>query len=414
MQDNEKKPALRFKGFTDPWEQRKLGEIAKEVVRNDPASDAPIMMITAGNGFIEQSDRYAFNNAGESLKKYILLERGELAYNHGASKLRPYGSCFALTTVEKARIPFVYHCFSVEKSNPEFLSIELNGANVENQLRKIVSSGARMDGLLNIAYSEYTEVTVQLPKKEEQDWIAKFFKHLDTLITLHQRKYEKLVNIKKSMLDKMFPQNGVSVPEIRFKGFTDPWEQRKLSELTSMHARIGWQNLRTSEFLDSGDYMLITGTDFDDGTVNYSTCHFVERERYEQDKNIQIRNGSILITKDGTLGKVAYVQGLSMPATLNAGVFNVEIRNTSIVDERYLFQYLKAPFLMDYVDKKATGGTIKHLNQNILVDFPVVMPKKTEQVSIGNFFQRIDTLITLHQREHIKPILEVKRVKRNE
>lgn len=196
-------PEIRFKGFTDPWEQRKLGEIAKEVVRNDPASDAPIMMITAGNGFIEQSDRYAFNNAGESLKKYILLERGELAYNHGASKLRPYGSCFALTTVEKARIPFVYHCFSVEKSNPEFLSIELNGANVENQLRKIVSSGARMDGLLNIAYSEYTEVTVQLPKKEEQDWIAKFFKHLDTLITLHQRKLEKLQNIKKSCLEKM-------------------------------------------------------------------------------------------------------------------------------------------------------------------------------------------------------------------
>jgi type I restriction enzyme S subunit len=200
----------------------------------------------------------------------------------------------------------------------------------------------------------------------------------------------------------MIMQDNEKKPALRFKGFTDPWEQRKLSELTSMHARIGWQNLRTSEFLDSGDYMLITGTDFDDGTVNYSTCHFVERERYEQDKNIQIRNGSILITKDGTLGKVAYVQGLSMPATLNAGVFNVEIRNTSIVDERYLFQYLKAPFLMDYVDKKATGGTIKHLNQNILVDFPVVMPKKTEQVSIGNFFQIIDTLITLHQRKYEK------------
>ena len=204
-------------------------------------------------------------------------------------------------------------------------------------------------------------------------------------------------------------QDNEKKPALRFKGFTDPWEQRKLSELTSMHARIGWQNLRTSEFLDSGDYMLITGTDFDDGTVNYSTCHFVERERYEQDKNIQIRNGSILITKDGTLGKVAYVQGLSMPATLNAGVFNVEIRNTSIVDERYLFQYLKAPFLMDYVDKKATGGTIKHLNQNILVDFPVVMPKKTEQVSIGNFFQRIDTLITLHQRK-LEKLVQIRKV----
>lgn len=87
-----------------------------------------------------------------------------------------------------------------------------------------------------------------------------------------------------------------------------------------MHARIGWQNLRTTEFLDSGDYMLITGTDFNDGAISFSTCHYVERERYEQDRNIQIHNGSILITKDGTLGKVAYVQGLSMPAVKYKGL----------------------------------------------------------------------------------------------
>ena len=166
-----------------------------------------------------------------------------------------------------------------------------------------------------------------------------------------------------------------------------------------MHARIGWQNLRTSEFLDSGNYMLITGTDFNDGAINFSTCHYVERERYEQDRNIQIHNGSILITKDGTLGKVAYVQGLSMPATLNAGVFNVQIKDENNVDEKYLFQYLKAPFLMDYVDKKATGGTIKHLNQSILVDFPVILPQRSEQTLIGAFFQQLDNLITLHQRK---------------
>ena len=175
------------------------------------------------------------------------------------------------------------------------------------------------------------------------------------------------------------------------------WEQRKLSELTTMHARIGWQNLRTSEFLDSGDYMLITGTDFKEGAIDYATCHYVEKERYNQDKNIQIQNGSILITKDGTLGKVAYVQGLTMPATLNAGVFNVEIKDKDEVDEKYLFQYLKAPFLMDYVSKKATGGTIKHLNQSILVDFPVAMPKKEEQSQIGQYFSNLDHLITLHQ-----------------
>ena len=378
-------PEIRFKGFTEAWEQRKLCDVVKEITRNDPESEAPIMMITANNGFIEQSERYAFNNAGESLKKYILLKKGELAYNHGASKLRPYGSCFALTTAENARIPFVYHCFSAENQNAEFMSIELNGAEIENQLRKIVSSGARMDGLLNISFDEYTSVSVLLPGIEEQDCIADFFRQLDNLITLHQREFAFLCKEKSK----------------KFRYIKNAWEQRKLSEIATMHARIGWQNLRTSEFLDSGDYMLITGTDFIDGAVNFDTCHYVERERYEQDKHIQIRNGSILITKDGTLGKVAYIQGLTMPATLNAGVFNVEIKDENEVDNRYLFQYLKAPFLMDYVDKKATGGTIKHLNQNILVDFPVVLPHKAEQEKIGEYFLAIDHLITLHQRKPV-------------
>ena len=197
-------PEIRFKGFTEPWEQRKLGDVVKEITRNDPESEAPIMMITANNGFIEQSERYAFNNAGESLKKYILLKKGELAYNHGASKLRPYGSCFALTTAENARIPFVYHCFSAENQNAEFMSIELNGAEIENQLRKIVSSGARMDGLLNISFDEYTSVSVLLTGTGEQDRIADFFRHLDNLITLHQRELEKLQSIKKALLEKMF------------------------------------------------------------------------------------------------------------------------------------------------------------------------------------------------------------------
>ena len=197
-------PEIRFAGFTDAWEQRKLSEIATEIKRNNPESTAPIMMITASNGFIEQSDRYAFNNAGESLKKYILLEKGELAYNHGASKLRPYGSCFALTTRENARIPFVYHCFDVGENDSEFISIELNGSEIENQLRQIVSSGARMDGLLNISFQEYSGVELTWPKVEEQEAISDYFRNLDHLITLHQRELEKLQNIKKSCLEKMF------------------------------------------------------------------------------------------------------------------------------------------------------------------------------------------------------------------
>ena len=401
MQDNEKKPALRFKGFTDPWEQRKLEEyleVSGQKNFEGIYTKEDVLSVSGDFGIVNQIEFQGRSFAGASVANYGVVETGDIVYTKSPLKSNPYG----IIKANKGKNGIVSTLYAVYKpkqsANPEFVQIYFEqDARMNNYMHPLVNKGAKND--MKVSAENALKGQIVFPDIKEQRTISEFFHNLDTLITLHQRKYEKLVNIKKSMLDKMFPQNGVSVPEIRFKGFTDPWEQRKLSELTSMHARIGWQNLRTSEFLDSGDYMLITGTDFDDGTVNYSTCHFVERERYEQDKNIQIRNGSILITKDGTLGKVAYVQGLSMPATLNAGVFNVEIRNTSIVDERYLFQYLKAPFLMDYVDKKATGGTIKHLNQNILVDFPVVMPKKTEQVSIGNFFQRIDTLITLHQRK---------------
>ncbi|WP_173655482.1 restriction endonuclease subunit S [Sharpea azabuensis] len=192
--------------------------------------------------------------------------------------------------------------------------------------------------------------------------------------------------------------NKSNKPELRFKGFSDDWEQRKLSEITTIHARIGWQNLRTSEFLDDGDYYLITGTDIVEGRIDFSNCHYVAKGRYDQDKNIQINNGSILITKDGTLGKVAYVSGLNKPATLNAGVFNVVIKADDI-DGTYLYHYIDGPFLMDYVSKRATGGTIKHLNQSILVDFPVVLPSYEEQKKIGETLQGLDSLITLHQRK---------------
>ena len=394
MQDNEKKPALRFKGFTDPWEQRKLGEIAKEVVRNDPASDAPIMMITAGNGFIEQSDRYAFNNAGESLKKYILLECGELAYNHGASKLRPYGSCFALTTVEKARIPFVYHCFSVEKSNPEFLSIELNGANVENQLRKIVSSGARMDGLLNIAYSEYTEVTVQLPKKEEQDWIAKFFKQLDTLITLHQRKYEKLVNIKKSMLDKMFPQNGASVPEIRFKGFTDPWEQRKFSELVQIER--GGSPRPIDDFITDAPNGLNWVKIGDAPTQGNYITKTAEKIRPEGlSKTREVHPGDLILSNSMSFGK-PYIMGID--GCIHDGW--LLIRNTyGVFDLTFLCHLLGTPQMLSQYRSLAAGSTVNNLNKELVGNTVVTIPSITEQRVLGDYLEQLDNLITLHQRK---------------
>ena len=388
--ENNKTPSIRFKGFTDPWEQRKLCDVVKEITRNDPESEAPIMMITANNGFIEQSERYAFNNAGESLKKYILLKKGELAYNHGASKLRPYGSCFALTTAENARIPFVYHCFSAENQNAEFMSIELNGAEIENQLRKIVSSGARMDGLLNISFDEYTSVSVLLPGIEEQDCIADFFRQLDHLITLHQRKYDKLLNIKKSMLEKMFPKNGSNIPKIRFKGFTDPWEQRKWIDVVDISTEM--VNPTTGAYdnmphIAPGNIESFTGRILD----NVKT---VKEEQLISGK-FRFRPDDVVYGKiNPQLGKYFYatVNGLT---SADAYVFN----GKNGLNQKFLFSLIQTSDFFNYSVSVSKRSGMPKINRDELNAYSFYMPSEEEQEKIGSSLLQLDNLITLHQRE---------------
>lgn len=392
-----KKPSIRFKGFTEDWEQRKLDNNIIEYHEVTTENNQYPALTSSRKGIFLQTEYFAGNQiASEDNAGYNVVPYGYFTYRHMSDDEIFHFNINDI--IENGIVSTLYPVFTTdEELDSRYLQYQLNYGHEFAKYAVLQKQG----GSRTYMYlSKLKKLYLTMPKTvQEQKRISDFFIKLDRLITLHQRKYDKLVNVKKSMLEKMFPREGKNIPEIRFSGFTETWEQRKLSEIATMHARIGWQNLRTSEFLDSGNYMLITGTDFEDGAINFDTCHYVERERYEQDKHIQIKNGSILITKDGTLGKVAYVQGLSMPATLNAGVFNVEIKDETKVDNKYLFQYLKAPYLMDYVDKKATGGTIKHLNQNILIDFPVVMPSKQEQRLIGAYFNQLDHLITLHQRE---------------
>ena len=352
------------------WEQRKLGDVVKEITRNDPESEAPIMMITANNGFIEQSERYAFNNAGESLKKYILLKKGELAYNHGASKLRPYGSCFALTTAENARIPFVYHCFSAENQNAEFMSIELNGAEIENQLRKIVSSGARMDGLLNISFDEYTSVSVLLPGTEEQDCIADFFRQLDNLITLHQRKWKR----------------------INFAVHTDQtitWEQRKLGEL-------GTITTGSTPSTSIPDYYS------DDGIVWVTPTDICENITFESARKLSdlgqqvgrvVPKNTILVTCIASIGKNTMLG--------NTGSFNQQINgltpNENECDPYFLLT--ESALWSAKMKSSAAAGTMQIVNRTEFSELKTWLPSLIEQQAISDFFRQLDNLITLHQCE---------------
>lgn len=203
-QNGQKVPEIRFKGFTDDWEQRKLGEVCSRVQGNDGRMDLPTLTISAANGWMKQEDRFSGNIAGKEQKNYTLLHKGELSYNHGNSKLAKYGTVFSLQTYEEALVPRVYHSFKIEDGNADFLEYYFATKLPDRELGKLISSGARMDGLLNIGYDEFMGIQMVFPSIAEQNRVASYFRCLDTFITLHQQKCDELKNIKKFMLQNMF------------------------------------------------------------------------------------------------------------------------------------------------------------------------------------------------------------------
>ena len=351
--------------------------------------------ISVANMYCQDPEKVQSNNI--NTRTYV-MRIGDMAFEGNKSSKFKYGR-FVVNDIGNG---VVSELFPIYRHNNEYdNSYWKNAIQIERIMapifaKAITSSGVSSNKLDN---NHFLNQKICIPPLKEQKKIGSFFKQLDDTIALHQRKLDLLKEQKKGYLQKMFPKNGAKVPELRFAGFADDWEERKLAELATMNARIGWQNLRTSEFLDEGDYILITGTDFKDGEIDYSNIHYVEKERFDQDKKIQVQDGSILITKDGTLGKVAYVKNLPGPATLNAGVFNVRVINSDETDSKYLFHYLKAPFLLKFADEQSTGGTIKHLNQNVLVKFPVPLPGLDEQKRIANLLESMDNLIAANQRK---------------
>lgn len=169
------------------WEQRKLGEICSRVQGNDGRMELPTLTISAANGWMKQEDRFSGNIAGKEQKNYTLLHKGELSYNHGNSKLAKYGTVFSLQTYEEALVPRVYHSFKVEIGSADFIEYYFATKMPDRELRKLISSGARMDGLLNIGYDDFMGIKMMFPSVLEQDKIAEYFRAFDHLITLHRR-----------------------------------------------------------------------------------------------------------------------------------------------------------------------------------------------------------------------------------
>ncbi|ORI92951.1 restriction endonuclease subunit S [Leuconostoc mesenteroides] len=198
-------PELRFEGFSDDWEDRKLKDVTERVRSNDGRMDLPTLTMSASSGWLDQKDRFSGDISGKEKKNYTLLKKGELSYNHGNSKLAKYGVVFSLTNYEEALVPRVYHSFkALENTSADFIEYMFSTKLPDRELGKLVSSGARMDGLLNINYDDFMNIHISIPNYEEQILMSAFFRKLDETIALHQRKLDLLKEQKKGFLQKMF------------------------------------------------------------------------------------------------------------------------------------------------------------------------------------------------------------------
>ena len=196
-------PNLRFKGFTDAWEQRKLSEMTQQVKRTSD-SENPILTISAKNGWMDQKDRFNRVIAGKELKNYIELYKNELSYNHGNSKYAKFGIIYVQRKYEKALVPKVYHSFSMSYGDPRFIENLSLGHKLDKELSKLITSGARQDGLLNINKKSFYTIKLFIPSEQEQIKISNIMDVINHIITLHNNKKQNLIEIKKKLLNTMF------------------------------------------------------------------------------------------------------------------------------------------------------------------------------------------------------------------
>jgi type I restriction enzyme, S subunit len=239
----------------------------------------------------------------------------------------------------------------------------------------------------NLTTEIFREFKVPLPcNKEEQRAIAQALSDVDALITSLDKLIAKKRHLKTATMQQLL------TGKKRLPGFGGEWQTVNINKHASLKARIGWQALTTEEYLDSGSFFLVTGTDFLNGQVNWSTCHFVDEWRYSQDKNIQLKNGDVLLTKDGTIGKVGYVGSLPNPATLNSGVFVIRPLSESFYP-LFLYYILSSQIFDEFLNKIFAGSTISHLYQKDFVTFEFLAPSIKEQQAIATVLSDMDTEI---------------------
>ena len=378
------------------WEQRKLEDYvvvstAKNVDGRFNKED--VLSVSGEYGIVNQIAFQGRSFAGSSVLNYGIVNTGDIVYTKSPLNSNPYG----IIKVNKGIPGIVSTLYAVyrpqDNVHTNFIQVYFEQhERMNNYMHPLVNKGAKND--MKVTAENALKGVVTFPSREEQVIISEFFDRLDSLITLHQRKYDKLCVLKKSMLDKMFPKGGSLYPEIRFAGFTDPWEQRKLGELCSFSKGCGYSK---NDLRDQGTPIILYGRLY----TNYETqIHSVDTFVKPLENSVYSEGGEVIIPASGeTAEDISIASVVEKPGIILGGDLNVI---TSSADIDPVFLALELSYGKPHFDlaKRAQGKSVVHIHNEDIANVFFGHPNIAEQRRIGAFFDRLDSLITLHQRKY--------------
>ena len=378
-------PEVRFKGFTDDWEQHKLGEISKRVRNNDGRMNLPLLTISARYGWMTQQSRFSASIAGREKKNYTLLKKHQLSYNHGNSKVAIYGTVYELTNYDEALVPKVYHSFSLTPENSsKFIESYFHTKKLDAQLRKFIASTARMDGLLNISFDDFMKVKLFAPEQCEQSKISRIINLIENLITLQQRKLEQLKQLKIFTLQLMFIDKDCKQPILRFKNFKDNWLPHKFNDIANTF---------------SGGTPAISNKDYYGGNIPFIRSAEINKNTTQLHLTPDgLKNSSAKFIKKGTLlyalygatsGEVGIAQ---IDGAINQAVMAITLKKDNVYFIKTWLIKNKRKIISTYLQ----GGQ-GNLSAKIVKHLKLSLPKIEEEKLISITIMKIDSLIKLQQ-----------------
>jgi type I restriction enzyme S subunit len=394
MTEQAKVPAIRFAGFTDPWEQRKLSEVATfggghtpPMADPDNYEDGYVLWVTSQDVKSNYLDRTTTQITEKGAKELTLYPAGSLVMVTRSGILR-----HTLPVAELRKPSTVNQDIRVILPQGECCGEWLLQFFISHNKELLLEFGKTGTTVESVDFGKIKDMLLYMPSTVEQQQIGDFFAKLDSLITLHQRKYDKLVIFKKSMLEKMFPKDGESVPEIRFAGFTDPWEQRELVDIAEIVGG-GTPDTNNSNYWD-GDIDWYAPAELGNNIYAESSTRKITQAGFDSCSTKMLpADKTILFTSRAGIGNTAILR--------HSACTNQGFQSLVIGDADVYFVYSMSERIKKWAEEKASGSTFLEISGRQLETMPVNLPSLVEQQAIGSFFSHLDDLITLHQRKRL-------------